>query len=200
MVGDGDVNFDDLDESQQQLVHDFDTRRLKKHWSRPSSRKLPSSGLIEVLGVTGSLHLAQIKSGLASPYKIAQIDCNPRPSTSTSTGAGAGVVIEIATSKPLPMQMDGEPWVEAPASLSLRLVARKAAVLVCREVEVELPAPGDAAAGGEEDCGPGLAQRLLDEGADAEEEEEEDYEPNFFFGGDGEDSEEEESEEEEEEE
>ena len=29
MVGDGDVNFDDLDESQQ-LVHDFDTRRLKK--------------------------------------------------------------------------------------------------------------------------------------------------------------------------
>ena len=40
MVGDGDVSFDDLDESQQQLVHDFDTRRLKKHWTRSSSRKL----------------------------------------------------------------------------------------------------------------------------------------------------------------
>ena len=32
MVEDGNVNFDDLDESQQQqqLVHDFDTQRLKK--------------------------------------------------------------------------------------------------------------------------------------------------------------------------
>jgi hypothetical protein len=84
-------------------------------------------GVVEVLGVSGSLHLAQIKSGLALPYKLAQIDCSRR---------GEEVQIRLVTSRSLPMQMDGEPWLESACDMTITLVPRKAQVLLCEEVEV----------------------------------------------------------------
>jgi len=84
-----------------------------------------NDGVIEVLGVTGSLHLAQIKSGLALPYKLAQIDCSgPTP-----------VQIRLVTSRPMPMQMDGEPWIEEACDMTLTLIARKAKVVLCEQLE-----------------------------------------------------------------
>jgi diacylglycerol kinase (ATP) len=52
-------------------------------------------GQLEIVAVTGSLHLAQLKLGLTSCVKVAQ----------TSN-------IEIRLLRPLPLQVDGEPWVQ----------------------------------------------------------------------------------------
>jgi diacylglycerol kinase (ATP) len=66
--------------------------------SESSNKWKPASiqdGKLEIVAVTGSLHLAQLKLGLTSCVKVAQ----------TSS-------IEIRLLRPLPLQVDGEPWVQ----------------------------------------------------------------------------------------
>ncbi len=57
---------------------------------------------IEVVAVTGSLHLAQLKLGLTSCLKVAQ-----------------GTNVELRILRPLPMQVDGEPWVQNSCTVKL---------------------------------------------------------------------------------
>ncbi|XP_026475821.1 diacylglycerol kinase epsilon-like [Ctenocephalides felis] len=64
----------------------------------------PSDGIIEVLGITSSFHIAQLQVGLSQPLRI-----------------GQARVIEVRLLKPTPVQIDGEPWIQAPANIKISL-------------------------------------------------------------------------------
>lgn len=64
-------------------------------------------GVVEVVGVTGVAHLAQIKTGLSSPIPIAQ-----------------GKNIHISTKLRMPMQIDGEPWSQRACNISISMRER----------------------------------------------------------------------------
>ncbi|RZC31921.1 diacylglycerol kinase theta, partial [Asbolus verrucosus] len=57
-------------------------------------------GMLEVVGVTGVVHLGQIQSGLRSAMRIAQ-----------------GGHIKIHLHSDIPVQVDGEPWVQSPCDV-----------------------------------------------------------------------------------
>lgn len=57
-------------------------------------------GMLEVVGVTGVVHLGQIQSGLRSAMRIAQ-----------------GGHIKIYLYSDIPVQVDGEPWVQSPGEV-----------------------------------------------------------------------------------
>ncbi|KAJ9586547.1 hypothetical protein L9F63_028409, partial [Diploptera punctata] len=57
-------------------------------------------GMLEVVGVTGVVHLGQIQSGLRSAMRIAQ-----------------GGHIKIHLNSDIPVQVDGEPWVQSPGDV-----------------------------------------------------------------------------------
>ncbi|XP_048513108.1 diacylglycerol kinase theta isoform X2 [Athalia rosae] len=69
-------------------------------------------GMLEVVGVTGVVHLAQIQSGLRSATRIAQ-----------------GGHIKIHLHSELPVQVDGEPWVQSPGDVVVLKSALKATML-----------------------------------------------------------------------
>jgi diacylglycerol kinase (ATP) len=56
--------------------------------------------MLEVVGVTGVVHLGQIQSGLRSAMRIAQ-----------------GGHIKIHLHSDIPVQVDGEPWVQSPCDV-----------------------------------------------------------------------------------
>lgn len=56
--------------------------------------------MLEVVGVTGVVHLGQIQSGLRSATRIAQ-----------------GGHIKIRLNTDLPVQVDGEPWIQSPGDV-----------------------------------------------------------------------------------
>jgi len=58
--------------------------------------------LVEVVVLTGALHLAQLRTG-----------------TSSGIPLGQGRDITITVKKPLPVQADGEPWLQEPAIIEL---------------------------------------------------------------------------------
>ncbi|XP_048466784.1 diacylglycerol kinase epsilon [Rhincodon typus] len=60
-----------------------------------------SDGLLEVVGVYGSFHCAQIHVKLANPVRLGQ----------------AHTVRLILKNSVMPMQVDGEPWVQGPCSV-----------------------------------------------------------------------------------
>jgi hypothetical protein len=70
-------------------------------WRVPST----CDGVVEVVGVTGSLHLARLQVGLSSgAIRLAQ-----------------GRTVTVRMSAPMPMQIDGEPWIQAgPCELSVK--------------------------------------------------------------------------------
>lgn len=71
----------------------------KTQW-KPASIQ---DGKLEIVAVTGSLHLAQLKLGLTSCVKVAQTPD-----------------IEIRLLRALPLQVDGEPWIQDKCAIRIR--------------------------------------------------------------------------------
>ncbi|XP_018316744.1 diacylglycerol kinase theta isoform X8 [Mycetomoellerius zeteki] len=69
-------------------------------------------GMLEVVGVTGVMHLGQIQSGLRTAMRIAQ-----------------GGHIKIHLNSDIPVQVDGEPWVQSPGDIVVLKSALKATML-----------------------------------------------------------------------
>ncbi|XP_030622172.1 diacylglycerol kinase theta [Chanos chanos] len=69
-------------------------------------------GLLEVVGVTGVVHMGQVQSGLRSGIRIAQ-----------------GNYIRIILTKPIPVQVDGEPWIQAPGQIIISAAGPKVRML-----------------------------------------------------------------------
>ncbi|XP_071051112.1 diacylglycerol kinase theta isoform X2 [Onthophagus taurus] len=69
-------------------------------------------GMLEVVGVTGVVHLGQIQSGMRSAMRIAQ-----------------GGHIKIHLHSDIPVQVDGEPWVQSPCDVVVLKSALKATML-----------------------------------------------------------------------
>ena len=106
------------EEENKQVEHDNNNLSPALNADTVEAIKIPAStasfipdemndGIIEILGVTGSFHLAQIKSNMAVPIKIAQISVKDKNS------------IRIITTRQLPMQVDGEPWLESACELEI---------------------------------------------------------------------------------
>nr|CAG4634607.1 EOG090X00MP [Alona affinis] len=93
-------------------------------------------GMLEVVGVTGVLHLGQIQSGLRSAMRIAQ-----------------GGHIRIRMNSELPIQVDGEPWIQCAGEIVVLKSALKATMLKKKKgnnpssVGVACSASGGAAGG-----------------------------------------------------
>ncbi|MEQ2187962.1 hypothetical protein GOODEAATRI_010120, partial [Goodea atripinnis] len=64
--------------------------------------------LLEVVGVTGVVHMGQVQSGLRSGIRIAQ-----------------GSYIRLTVSKPVPVQLDGEPWIQPPGHIIISAAGPK---------------------------------------------------------------------------
>ncbi|XP_065582252.1 diacylglycerol kinase theta-like isoform X3 [Artemia franciscana] len=80
----------------------------EEHFSTPNHW----DGILEIVGVTGVLHLGQIQSGLRSAMRIAQ---------------GGHIRIKIISE--IPIQVDGEPWVQSPGEVVVLKSALKATML-----------------------------------------------------------------------
>lgn len=78
-------------------------------WGTQNSRRFENQhigdGLIEVVGIYSSVHIAQVRGGLRQHAKrLAQ-----------------GSKIVIKTQELLPMQTDGEPWMQAACTVTITL-------------------------------------------------------------------------------
>ncbi|KAI5623110.1 diacylglycerol kinase theta, partial [Silurus asotus] len=69
-------------------------------------------GMLEVVGVTGVVHMGQVQSGLRSGIRIAQ-----------------GSYIRITVTKPIPVQVDGEPWIQSPGQIIISAAGPKVHML-----------------------------------------------------------------------
>ncbi|XP_022916830.1 diacylglycerol kinase epsilon [Onthophagus taurus] len=69
-------------------------------------------GVLEVVGIYSSFHIAQLQVGLSTPHKI-----------------GQAKIVEIRLKSKAPVQVDGEPWEQMPAVFKISLVDQ-ATVLV----------------------------------------------------------------------
>ncbi|XP_006562734.1 diacylglycerol kinase theta isoform X4 [Apis mellifera] len=69
-------------------------------------------GMLEVVGVTGVMHLGQIQSGLRTAMRIAQ-----------------GGHIKIHLYSDIPVQVDGEPWIQSPGDIVVLKSALTATML-----------------------------------------------------------------------
>uniref|UniRef100_A0A673JI84 Diacylglycerol kinase n=1 Tax=Sinocyclocheilus rhinocerous TaxID=307959 RepID=A0A673JI84_9TELE len=65
-------------------------------------------GMLEVVGVTGVVHMGQVQSGMRSGIRIAQ-----------------GSYIRITVNKPIPVQVDGEPWIQSPGQIIISAAGPK---------------------------------------------------------------------------
>ncbi|XP_070581003.1 diacylglycerol kinase epsilon-like isoform X1 [Ptychodera flava] len=77
-------------------------------WSGSSGNNIPKSvfndGILEVVGLTSSFHMAQLHVGLADPIRL---------------GQARQVKITLRGSK-MPMQIDGEPWEQVPCIINVK--------------------------------------------------------------------------------
>ncbi|XP_062069219.1 diacylglycerol kinase theta [Lepus europaeus] len=69
-------------------------------------------GLLEVVGVTGVVHMGQVQGGLRSGIRIAQ-----------------GSYFRVTLLKATPVQVDGEPWVQAPGHMIISAASPKVHML-----------------------------------------------------------------------
>ncbi|GJQ73668.1 hypothetical protein Trydic_g14006 [Trypoxylus dichotomus] len=70
-----------------------------------SSTQSYKDGVMEVVGIYSSFHIAQLQVGLSTPHKI-----------------GQAKVVEVHLKATSPLQVDGEPWEQVPAILKVSLV------------------------------------------------------------------------------
>ncbi|KAJ8672787.1 hypothetical protein QAD02_004047 [Eretmocerus hayati] len=89
-------------------------------------------GLLEVVGVTGVIHLGQIQSGLRNGVRIAQ-----------------GGHIKIHMNSDIPVQVDGEPWLQCPGDVVVLRSALKATMLKKSKVKRRNTEPSILSANGE---------------------------------------------------
>lgn len=77
-------------------------------WGQDVSFDVPSfsDGRIEVVGITGCFHMGTIQVKLTNAHRLAQ---------------GRTVTITWLTSAHIPVQVDGEPWRQAPCTISILL-------------------------------------------------------------------------------
>jgi diacylglycerol kinase (ATP) len=73
-------------------------------------------GMLEVVGVTGVVHLGQIQSGLRSAMRIAQ-----------------GGHIKIRLNSDMPVQVDGEPWIQTPGDVVILKSALKVVISLSKK-------------------------------------------------------------------
>ncbi|XP_077589720.1 diacylglycerol kinase theta [Stigmatopora nigra] len=71
-----------------------------------------ADGLLEVVGVTGVVHMGQVQSGLRSGIRIAQ-----------------GSYMRVTLKKAFPVQVDGEPWLQAPGQIIVSAAGTKVRML-----------------------------------------------------------------------
>ncbi|CAG9857296.1 unnamed protein product [Phyllotreta striolata] len=64
-------------------------------------------GIVEVVGIYSSFHIAQLQVGMSTPLRL-----------------GQAKVVEIFLKQKAPMQVDGEPWEQQPGKLKLSFVNR----------------------------------------------------------------------------
>ncbi|CAB1325330.1 unnamed protein product [Coregonus sp. 'balchen'] len=69
-------------------------------------------GMLEVVGVTGVVHMGQVQSGMRSGIRLAQ-----------------GNYVRITVTKPIPVQVDGEPWIQAPGNIIISAAGPKVRML-----------------------------------------------------------------------
>ncbi|XP_061542464.1 diacylglycerol kinase theta-like isoform X3 [Phycodurus eques] len=69
-------------------------------------------GLLEVVGVTGVVHMGQVQSGLRSGIRIAQ-----------------GNYVRVTLRKAFPVQVDGEPWLQPPGHIVVSAAGPKVRML-----------------------------------------------------------------------
>ncbi|XP_056658253.1 diacylglycerol kinase theta [Monodelphis domestica] len=69
-------------------------------------------GLLEVVGVTGVVHMGQVQGGLRSGIRIAQ-----------------GSYFRVTLLKPIPVQVDGEPWIQSPGHMIISAAGPKVRML-----------------------------------------------------------------------
>lgn len=69
-------------------------------------------GMLEVVGVTGIVHVGQIQSGMSRALRIAQ-----------------GGRIKIRLNTEMPIQVDGEPWIQSACEVNIIRSALKATML-----------------------------------------------------------------------
>ncbi|XP_051154846.1 diacylglycerol kinase theta isoform X5 [Leptopilina boulardi] len=89
-------------------------------------------GMLEVVGVTGVVHLGQIQSGLRTAMRIAQ---------------GGHIKIHLHTDTPV--QVDGEPWVQSPGDVVVLKSALKATMLKKNKIKRRNTEPSILPANGE---------------------------------------------------
>ncbi|XP_037833445.1 diacylglycerol kinase theta [Kryptolebias marmoratus] len=71
-----------------------------------------NDGLLEVVGVTGVVHMGQVQSGLRSGIRIAQ-----------------GTYVRLTVRNHLPVQVDGEPWIQPPGLIIISAAGPKVRML-----------------------------------------------------------------------
>ncbi|XP_048469712.1 diacylglycerol kinase theta-like [Rhincodon typus] len=69
-------------------------------------------GMLEVVGVTGVVHMGQVQSGLRSGIRIAQ-----------------GTYFRVTLLKSIPVQVDGEPWIQSPGHIIISAAGPKVHML-----------------------------------------------------------------------
>ncbi|MEQ2188565.1 hypothetical protein GOODEAATRI_016348, partial [Goodea atripinnis] len=84
-------------------------------------------GLLEVVGVFGSFHCAQIQVKLANPVRLGQAHtqryvlntCRSTGCRSLTSGLSIFTLQLVLKSSTMPMQVDGEPWAQGPCTITI---------------------------------------------------------------------------------
>lgn len=96
--------------------------------------------MLEVVGVTGIVHMGQIQSGLSRALRIAQ-----------------GGRIKLRLNTEVPIQVDGEPWIQSACEVNIIRSALKATMLRKSKMKRRNTEPSinrDQPAGGQSGTGP----------------------------------------------
>ena len=83
-----------------------------------------SDGMVEVVGLTGVMHIGQIVSRMKSGIRLAQ-----------------GSSIDIKLKSSLPVQIDGEPWLQTAGQIILRPALLQASMLRKHKTRVAPSSP-----------------------------------------------------------